>query len=1663
MAKKQNPEDLIKQLKEENERLKSQLQTINSTPLLDRTITESAASATLNNAKKVSKIGYWNYSFTENRFTASVEFNEILEIDTTKSAASISTLRKLVHPNELSKIAELETEILQNHNNIEMVLHLVLKDGSSKYIEVKAKTDGFKDQKPNNAFGIIYDITDIHYKIEKLKQNQELFKNLFNHLTDIFIIFELVKTDDNHVVDYIYKDVNPAFEMLFETKKDDIINQPLSAQPQLFQQFNPHFKITAITGQPQQDRFFVQSLDLFMDVLIYAPSENTIATVWRNVSLMVQSEGALRESEEKYRQIFSIGFDGILMMDFFSGKIIEANQAACQMFGYKKDQFLTMNFRDLSVEPETIEQKITDEKLNQITGNLTKSDGSLLPFEASLSYFNWSGHKVVLISMRDISERIAAQKELINREKKYRQLFDYSNDAILIIKNYRIVDFNQKSIQLFGTTEHALENKTLWNLSPVSQSNGDDSRTKIVENLQQVLQGLQLQLDWFFQRDDKSLFIADLKLSPLIFENEKVVQAIVRDISPKKQIEETIAINEIRWKQALDISSTGFWEWNIITNEVFFSNVWKKMIGYEKDEIRNQFEEFEKRVHPDDITYVYDKINAYFTAQTLDFNIIFRIRCKNGSYKWINALGKILSYNIEGKPERFIGVHIDITKYIIEQQKAQEINTIYQEASHMLKIGYWKLNLKTMIISGSSETFNIFGINNSEKVSLKQIENLVHPEDQKHFISQFIYTEENQTRNYTFRIIVDNHTKFVLSNSNAFSDSKNRIEGFKGVFQDITSFKKQELHLKDEQKLINSYLEKTQQTIIIIQNQEIVFINEKFTELTGYSHTDHKASEIPLIDLASPEDRPLIQTLFNNVSENVKTTEKVDFRIETKFKRIKWVEMVIALIKFNGQNAILIIANDITPRKKIEIQLRETEDQHKKIISNATIGIAVINPNGKFQYANAEFIKTTGIDEKLLTKTELKQLLTDIDNFTVNNDIKSLKSKNSSKYKHELILKNNIAVHLKIEPSFDSGKNLEYLILYVENVDKVKKQIDLLTEESNTFKTIFENSNAGVGIFNNDEDLIIHNQLLFQIMNFDFLHKTTIGFSDFDFKLNNKSLDFTEITKTNRSISFEHHSSPNKTLYIEIKPIDLISSKAVLLITKDITPNKKEVMNLINQLEQFNTTFQKLPYGCALIDKNRNIVLCNPKYAEILHYSTNQLQHQKLDQLIHTDYLSDLITKYSELFSGVTPSFSQLNEMFTSEGKIRWINSRISTYTDQFNEIGYAIQVIDDVTEIKTAEYQILNNERLKTLNHIANSFAHDFNNMLMSMYGNSYLLKSNINDETLNSYADNLFTALQKASEQTRNLLSFSKYKSKIDLKTNTTKLFEDLLDQIYIPPNITIKASYDRRNENILADPSQLHRAIQNIIINACEFMPEGGELGIETKSVYFEKDPEKELPPLKKGKYLRISISDTGLGIASNNITKIFDPFFTTRKNSLNAGLGLTIASNIINEHGGTIKVESKLNRGSRFLIYLPQLDDEALRNNIQPDEQLIVKGTANLMIIDDEDVVRIITAELMKKLGYNVFSFASGKKAIRFYQSNMQNIDLVVLDKHMPEMDGIEVYKELRTLNPSIKAILLTGFNIDAEMEAVFLQDNNLIVQKPVSIEKLSGAISNLLLK
>ena len=1033
------------------------------------------------------------------------------------------------------------------------------------------------------------------------------------------------------------------------------------------------------------------------------------------------------------------------------------------------------------------------------------------------------------------------------------------------------------------------------------------------------------------------------------------------------------------------------------------------------------------------------------------------MRCKNGSYKWINSRGKINTYTKEGKPEKFFGVHTDITRHVIERINIQAKNERYSEAEKLIHLGLWELNIKTMVISGSNETFAMLGFINTDRLTLKQLESIVHPEDQPSFIAQFNAGNNKQTQLTSYRIIVDNKTRYIQSFSIVISDSNGRIEGFRGVFQDISNLKKQEIIFREEQNLMNTFLEKTQQAIIIVNNQEIAYHNDKYFDITGYNANNYSQELSSFSDMIMPEDKPLFNKLFTEIESSKNQSQKIDIRIENKYKRLKWIELLAAPMKYKGQNSVLIVISEITNRKNKEIDIEKSNFNLFSLAEASPTAVAFTNTNGKLSYANPEFILLSGIKSEQISKTELQHLFNETEYFNLNNAIISIKNRISKNYHSETNLKNGLLVKIKVEPIIDQNNNITNFILYLNNIDIQKKQIEILSEENNIIKTLVENASAGLGLFDENGELVIYNQTLLNIANLDFLNKTTIHFSDLKLQHKNKNIIFKDFINNEQSIAFDYHPSPNKITYIEAKSVNLSDKKGVMLIIRDITETFKRNAVLIEQLEKYKTIFESVPYGCALIDKNRNIIFSNLKYAHFLEYNVEEIKFKKLDQMIHTDFLSESVTKFSELFSGVIATYNQQYQMITKTNKTRWINSKSTTFNDIFNEIIYAIHIIEDISEIKETEYQMLNHERIQTLNHIANSFAHSFNNQLMSIYGNSFLLRTNINDEKLTKFADMLLESIQKTSELTQNLLSFSKNKSKIDIKTNVNKLIEDLLDQTYIPPTIMIRTSFEHKNENILGDPTLLHKALNNIIENACNAMPNGGNLLIETKSVYFENEDQT----LKKGKYYRISITDNGKGISLNNLPKIFDPFFTTKNEEFYAGLGLTISMNIIKEHQGTIKVQSEIGMGTSVLIYLPQQNEEFLHSIPQPDEQLIIKGSANLMIIDDEDVVRIITGELLKKLGYNVFSFASGKKAINFYRSNFKNIDLVLLDKQMPEMDGITVYSQLKEIKPQLKAILLTGFNIDLHTEGIFVSDNNLVVQKPVSVEKLSQAISKLL--
>jgi len=250
---------------------------------------------------------------------------------------------------------------------------------------------------------------------------------------------------------------------------------------------------------------------------------------------------------------------------------------------------------------------------------------------------------------------------------------------------------------------------------------------------------------------------------------------------------------------------------------------------------------------------------------------------------------------------------------------------------------------------------------------------------------------------------------------------------------------------------------------------------------------------------------------------------------------------------------------------------------------------------------------------------------------------------------------------------------------------------------------------------------------------------------------------------------------------------------------------------------------------------------------------------------------------------------------------------------------------------------------------------------------------------------------------------------------------------------------------------DPSQIEQVILNLYVNAWQAMSGTGELYIQTENVILNDNDVKPYG-VTSGKYVKISVTDTGIGINRNIQHRIFDPFFTTKEMSRGTGLGLASAYGIIKGHGGIINVQSTEGEGTTFNIFLPASSKKIVKEKMLQKE--ILKGTETILFVDDEDMIIDVGCDILKKLGYEVLTTKSGKEAIEIYRIKQKQIDLVILDMVMPEMDGGDTYDRLRDVNPDIRVLLSSGYSINGHAEKILSRGCDGFIQKPFDIKHLS---------
>ena len=384
-----------------------------------------------------------------------------------------------------------------------------------------------------------------------------------------------------------------------------------------------------------------------------------------------------------------------------------------------------------------------------------------------------------------------------------------------------------------------------------------------------------------------------------------------------------------------------------------------------------------------------------------------------------------------------------------------------------------------------------------------------------------------------------------------------------------------------------------------------------------------------------------------------------------------------------------------------------------------------------------------------------------------------------------------------------------------------------------------------------------------------------------------------------------------------------------------------------------------------------------------------------------------------------------------------------------------------DVSDRKSMEREMIKGQKLESIGGLAGGIAHDFNNLLTAIAGYVSLAQAQVSPE--DEVGRHLVAAertIFRARDLTHQLLTFSKGGTPVKRTVAVGELVRDSVGLALTGSNVRCDIVLAPDLWHVDVDEGQISQVINNLLINACQAMPDGGVIQISSRN---ETLGINERPPLKEGRYVRISVKDHGIGIPGEHLPKIFDPYFTTKQKG--NGLGLATSYAIIKKHEGSIFVESKLGVGATFRIYLPASRNKNARQ-IGP-EVKIQKGEGRILVMDDVETVRDVATNMLRSLGYTTADARDGVEALELYRESMETgkpFDAVILDLTVPGgMGGQETVRNLLRMDPKAKVIVSSGYSNDGIMAEYKVHGFSDVVPKPYNLTQLGDAVGRLLSK
>jgi len=510
-------------------------------------------------------------------------------------------------------------------------------------------------------------------------------------------------------------------------------------------------------------------------------------------------------------------------------------------------------------------------------------------------------------------------------------------------------------------------------------------------------------------------------------------------------------------------------------------------------------------------------------------------------------------------------------------------------------------------------------------------------------------------------------------------------------------------------------------------------------------------------------------------------------------------------------------------------------------------------------------------------------------------------------------------------------------------------------------------------------------------------------------------------------------------------------------IRSDITERKRAE----EQIREQAALLDQAQDAILVRDLDQNIMFWNKGAEKIYGWSAEEVIGRNVEELIFKER--------SAQFEAARQAIVQNGEW---DGEMRQtrrdgadiiVQSRWTLVRDEQGQPKSILVINTDVTEKKRMESQFLRAQRMESIGTLAGGIAHDLNNVLSPILMAIDMLQLKATDENSKKWFEVLRANAERGGNMVRQVLSFARGVEGERVALQPKHLIKEIVKILRetLPKSIEINFHLPDDLWIISADATQIHQVLMNLCVNARDAMPEGGSISIKAQNISVDENYARMHIEAKAGRFVVISVSDTGPGMTPEIQSRIFEPFFTTKEMTKGTGLGLSTALTIVKSHGGFINVYSELHKGSQFTVYLPALDTPETVNSAAAQTDLPLGQGELILVVDDEESIREITRGTLETFGYNVLTASDGTEALALYADKKNEIAVVLTDMVMPFMDGPATIRALQRMNPKVRIIAASGLGTGHRSGEGALEGVSVFLNKPYTAERLLKTLAQVL--